>query len=91
MASKSTHIHADATYKLIWQGFPVLVVGTTDYDKAFHPFGLAVSSNEKTEDFEFMFKALKKGVELIGKQPLKLSALISDASMAIKNGFKNIY
>jgi hypothetical protein len=25
-------IHADATYKLVWQGFPVLIVGTTDRD-----------------------------------------------------------
>ena len=29
-------IHADATYKLIWQGFPVLLVGTTDRDRKFH-------------------------------------------------------
>ena len=28
LASNSTKIHADATYKLIWQGFPVLIVGT---------------------------------------------------------------
>lgn len=34
-------VHADATYKLIWQGFPVLIVGTTDRDKSFHPFALA--------------------------------------------------
>lgn len=32
------HVHADATYKLVWQGFPVLVLGTTDNDRKFHPF-----------------------------------------------------
>lgn len=26
-------INADATYKLLWQGFPVLIVGTTDMEK----------------------------------------------------------
>jgi hypothetical protein len=32
IASRSKKIHADATYKLVWQGFPVLIVGTTDLD-----------------------------------------------------------
>ncbi|CAF1487839.1 unnamed protein product, partial [Rotaria sordida] len=49
IASMSQHIHADATYKLIWQRFPVLVPGTTNSDKTFHPFGLAICSNEKTK------------------------------------------
>jgi len=26
IASMSQHIHADATYKLVWQDFPVLVI-----------------------------------------------------------------
>ena len=48
-------IHADATYKLIWQGFPVLVIGTSDRDKVFHIIAVAVCSNERTADFEFLF------------------------------------
>lgn len=32
------HLASDATYKLNWQGYPVLVVGSTDAKKAFHPF-----------------------------------------------------
>ena len=47
VASISLHVHADATYKLIWHGFPVLIVGTTDMKKVFHPFGLDICSNEK--------------------------------------------
>ncbi|CAF4641731.1 unnamed protein product [Rotaria sp. Silwood2] len=38
----SSHLCSDATYKLVWQGFPVLIIGTTDLNKAFHPFGLAI-------------------------------------------------
>jgi hypothetical protein len=41
-----THLCADATYKLIWQGYPVLIVGSTDQAKRFHPLGLAVCMNE---------------------------------------------
>ena len=29
-----------SSYKLIWLGFPVLVVGTTDKARQFHPFGI---------------------------------------------------
>ncbi|CAF1223319.1 unnamed protein product [Rotaria sordida] len=86
IASMSSHLHADATYKLVWQGFPVLIVGTTDFNKAFHPFGLAVCSNEKTKDFEFIFNTIQVGMQKINKDLLKPTALISDAADAIKNG-----
>jgi hypothetical protein len=61
LAFNVNHIHADATYKLIWQGYPVLVVGTTDKIRQFHPFGLCTCSNEQTADFVFLFEALKLG------------------------------
>ncbi|CAF4975592.1 unnamed protein product, partial [Rotaria socialis] len=62
IASISSHINADATYKLVWQGFLVLIVGTTDLNKKFHPFGLAICSNEKTKDFEFIFNGIQIGM-----------------------------
>ena len=43
-------MHADATYILIWNRWPVLIVGTTDADKKFHPFGIQVSKNERTAE-----------------------------------------
>ena len=43
---KTTHLATDATYKLMWQGFPVLMIGTTDKDRRYHPFGLAIRTNE---------------------------------------------
>ena len=62
-ASTSINIHADATYKLVWQGFPVLIVGTTDLDCHFHPFGMAVCANEETQDFKFVFQSLIDGAK----------------------------
>ena len=29
------NIHIDVTYKLVWEGMPVIVIGTTDFDKTF--------------------------------------------------------
>ncbi|CAF1159836.1 unnamed protein product [Rotaria sordida] len=91
IASISSHIHADATYKLIWQGFPALIIGATDLKKVFHPFGLAICSNEKTKDFKFIFNSIQIGLEKIKKDLLKPSALVSDAADSIKNGFKNVF
>ena len=55
---KTKHI----CYKLIWLGFPVLIVGTTDKAKRFHPFGIGVTSSETSTDFAFIFHAISKGV-----------------------------
>ncbi|CAF2025799.1 unnamed protein product [Rotaria magnacalcarata] len=48
IAARSKKTHADATYKLVWQGFPILIAGTTDLDRHFHSFVMTVCSNEKT-------------------------------------------
>ncbi|CAK1595795.1 unnamed protein product [Parnassius mnemosyne] len=50
IACSTDILHIDATYKLIWQGFPVLVLGTTDKNRKFHPLCLGVSTNERQED-----------------------------------------
>lgn len=41
-AHGAKHFNADATYKLMWQGFIVLVVGTTDRNRQFRLIGVAV-------------------------------------------------
>lgn len=91
-ALKSNKIHADATYKLTWEGVPVLISGTTDLDRHFHPFGISVCSNERTEDFKFIFKALANSLEKLNlSENLQINTLISDASYAIRNGFTNVF
>lgn len=89
-ASISKKIHSDATYKLVWEGFPILVVGTTDMDRHFHPFGLAACSNEKTGDFIFIFEALVSGVNYLNEE-INPDCLISDASEAIRNAFQHVF
>ena len=91
IASISSHINADATYKLIWKGYPVLIIGTTDLNKVFHPFGLAICSNEKMKDFQFIFNSIQIGMQKIKKELLKPTALVAGAAGAIKSGFKNVF
>ena len=53
---KSKHLCADATYKLLWHGFPVFLIGVTDMKRKFHPISLSICCNEETKDYEFIFK-----------------------------------
>jgi len=84
--TKTNNIHVDATYKLIWEGMPVIIVGNTDSDRHFHPSGIAVCSNERTEDFKFIFESIIEGISKINGH-VKIEYLISDASNAIRNAF----
>lgn len=88
LAINAKNIHADATYKLIWQGFPVLLVGTTDMHRKFHAFGIAVCTSETAQDFQFLFAAVKKGVHSLFNINFVPKALICDAVHSIHNAFK---
>lgn len=87
----SEKIHTDATYKLIWQGYPVLVVGTTDSNRRFHPIGTCVSTNERSEDFEFMFRTMKNSLKEIFGFEMDPRVLISDAARSIHIAFKSVF
>ncbi|CAF0737907.1 unnamed protein product [Brachionus calyciflorus] len=76
----------DSTYKIIFQGFPLMITGTVDYERHFQPICAAVCSRETADDFEFVFRALEK------KYPnKKWNYLLADAAGAITNGFERVY
>ena len=82
------------------EGYPCLTVGTTDKNKSFHPFGLAIVFRETEEDFSFVFNAIKKSKLAIdslnspGVPPSFIynpKRLIADSAPAIHNGFEKAY
>lgn len=44
----------------MWQGFPVIVVGTTDARRKFVLTAFAICTEEKTRDYEFVFRGLQQ-------------------------------
>jgi len=44
----------NATYKLNWQGYPLLAIDLSDFTKQFYPFGWCLFSGETRNDFEFL-------------------------------------
>ena len=78
---------------MILEGYPCLTVGTTDKNKSFHPFGLAIVFRETEEDIAFVFNAIKKSK--LANPPSSFvynpNRLIADSAPAIHNGFEIAY
>ena len=55
-------LQCDSTYKLIWNGYPVIIIGTSDAKRKFFPIAIAVCSNERHLDFKFIFESIQKGI-----------------------------
>lgn len=91
LTQSADHIAADATFKLTWINYPVLLCGTTDKNKSFHPFGLMLSRHQSEEDFEFMFKAIKEQAKNIYDYDFEPTVLLADSAMEITNGFLSTF
>lgn len=83
-SQNTDHLCVDATYKIVWEGFPLLVFGRTDRNRSFHLIAAAMTSDEKMASFYFVFDLLKKE----GYNP---NILISDAANAIRNAFTHVF
>ncbi|CAF0979499.1 unnamed protein product [Brachionus calyciflorus] len=91
LATKANHVLADATYKLVYEGYPSLTIGTTDQNKKFHHFGIGITTNEKQEDYTFLFQTLKNTVEANEGVEYQPDTLIADNAQEITNGFANVF
>ena len=87
----ANHIATDGTYKLNYNNFPILLVGTTDFEKQFHPFGVMLTKNEDKEDYAFMFQSVKDLSEKIFEYDYEPTILLADAAAAITNGFELVF
>lgn len=83
---KNVYNQADATYKVNFDGYPVFLSGNSDFDRHFNPLCAAICSNEKCDDFAFVFRELKKFVKEIYREEYRPEVLVSDAADAIYNG-----
>ena len=64
------------------------MVGTTDFNKHYHPIGIMISKTETQEDFAFMFKSIKQLVQAIFNIEYKPTILLADCADEITSGLK---
>lgn len=82
-----SHICLDTNHKLIWQGFPILFVGSTDLENKFHCFGICVSSSEDDSTFTFIFQTLQSTVTQIYYSTYSPGVLLSDPNEDLQTAF----
>lgn len=80
-------IAIDATYKLNWHGYPLIVLGMIDRKKKFHPLLYACTSGETTNDYSFVFETLRNSIEAFFGEKFQPEILIADGADAIRNAF----
>ena len=85
LLGKTRHwpLHIDGTYKLTWQGFPVLISGITDVQHRFHPVSLSLVSHESTNAYLEVFTAQKEALWEESHRQLAPLFVIADGSPAI--------
>lgn len=84
-------INVDATYKVNWNGFPLMVIGTVDRNKKFHPLVYACCSSETTADFEFIFRSMRETINTLFDHDFAPEVLIADGANSIRNAFTNVF
>lgn len=58
-AAKQNNVCADGTYKIVWEAFPLIIVGFVDRRKHFHVICVCLTSNERTNEYRFVFTTIK--------------------------------
>uniref|UniRef100_A0A914WUV5 MULE transposase domain-containing protein n=1 Tax=Plectus sambesii TaxID=2011161 RepID=A0A914WUV5_9BILA len=91
LTSLASNVHADATYKLNWNGYPIIVTGCTDKSGRFHPFCLAITTAETETDFAFIFSTIKSLATQVLNLQFNPSILVADCADAIANGFSSAF
>lgn len=90
-ASSFSNIAVDATYKVVYQGYPLLIVGSVDANRKFHLIAAALCVSEKATDYQFLFQIIQKSIQEISSNEFLPKTLISDASPAIINAFNDTF
>lgn len=91
MLSNFKTICIDATYKLNWMGFPLVVLGTVDRANHFHPFVYACVSHERAFDYEFVLRCVQNAIKNHFSKDFRPTTIIADGADAIRNAFYTVF
>lgn len=83
--------HVDATYKVVWQGFPVLLLGTCDQAKRFHPISLMLSQDEREQDYTYLLQKTRAALQDVKGSDVRPAAVIGDGAGAITNAVTTVF
>jgi hypothetical protein len=67
------------------------MVGTTDMNKEYHPFGMMLTRFETQQEYAFMFRAVKNLAKRILDFDYKPTVLVADTAPLITLGFQDVF
>ena len=77
----TTYLQVDATYKITWNDLPLLVFGSSDANRRFRPFGIAlVSSDEGSQCYEQLFSSINSLSVNEFNQPCLVNQIMADGA-----------
>lgn len=76
---------------MLWQGYPLNIIGAYDAAGKLHMVCASLSSNETTDDWAFIFTAVAVAAKKHQSIETKPTHVMTDAAMAIKNGFLSTF
>ncbi|CAF1552010.1 unnamed protein product, partial [Didymodactylos carnosus] len=80
----SSVLAVDCTYKVAWNNLPILIFGTSDYKRHFHPIGLClVSSDEAASTYKTLFQGVPTWASNINQQTYLISHVMGDGAAGI--------
>ncbi len=87
----SDHTCTDTTHKVMWEGFPLFLNGTTDMCRSYQPQSISICTQETEKEFEFAFNAIKDSLLNIFDYNYRPTILVADGAEAITNGFMKAF
>ena len=91
LAQNSMVVQTDATYKLIWQGYPAILASVSDASRQTFPVAFAVSSGETAVDYELVLRTMKEGVERISGSSFAPRVVVGDSADAISTAVERVF
>jgi hypothetical protein len=77
-------LQLDATYKVTWNDLPLVVFGTSDRNRNFRPFGLALVSEDETSScYEHLFNSLRSLSIQELHQPYSPKFIMADGALGM--------
>lgn len=87
----SSNFHADGTYKLNINKFPILIIGCTDKLQRFLPIFFMISSSEQTSDYVFLFTELVNKYRIFFNDEHHIQNFVADGAQAITSAYSEVF
>lgn len=81
----------DSTYSLNNRGFPIVVIGVTDADHSYHPVAFFAVSDEETETYRAVLRALVSIADVHAGIELQPEVVLSDGDSSIRSAVSRLW